>query len=360
MIPVSERALNGMFRGWTAIAIVSCRASALRIGFRSGARWLTNEKNLVVRMGKASRVRIKCWNFEEGTARGSYRRWLSPRPRRQSGRSRGGERLALNDWMIQDGIASNHRPARRTRMRILYFETTAYYPSSAHFFESLREVAAETADWSFEFIDEAPYVDGQRSIPNRIASRLIGRRPLSYWAFNRAVLDRARSFEPDAVLIGKGQYLSPRTLQEIKKRTGAELVNWSTDDPFNPLNSTADLVASIPLYDLYVLTKRAVIPDLERHGARHVAYVRFGYKAGVHYPEQPGNEDEARRFSCDVAFIGGADADRVPYFENLLREMPELRLNLYGGFWNHYAALRPYWRGEAVAASTDWRSPARA
>lgn len=231
-------------------------------------------------------------------------------------------------------------------MRILYYETTAYYPSSAHFLEAMRDLAAERPDFAFDFFDEARFIRSS-SLRSRIAARILRGRPRRFAALNRAFAQRARRFAPDIVLIAKGRRLSPDTLREIRKSTGAILINWATDDPFNPANSSPNLIASIPLYDLYVSARTAAIPDLERRGAR-AAYVRFGYKPEFHYPESAGNETEAARFDCDVAFIGGADADRAPWFEHLANALPGIRLNLYGSYWNRHPALRRHWRGEAI------------
>ena len=229
-------------------------------------------------------------------------------------------------------------------MRVLYFETTAYYPSSAHFLEPLKALAAERG-WAFEFFDEAAYFGAQRSLAQRIMTRMMGGRPASYWRLNRELLARARAFKPDLILIGKGRFLSPRTIRAIKSSTGAKLVNWASDDPFSPQNSSNDLRRSIPFYDLYVSPRRAALDDIRRAGCPQVAYVRFGYKPEVHFPDNAAASDAAR-FSCDVAFIGGADTDRAPYFELLLSEFPNLRLNLYGSKWNRYPKLRAHWRGE--------------
>jgi spore maturation protein CgeB len=238
--------------------------------------------------------------------------------------------------------------SERQSVRIFYYETTAHYPSSAHFLEALKMEAASRPGFGFKFFDEAQFMGGPRSIAERIATRILTGRPFSCGAMNRAMAESAVTFKPDIVLIGKGRFLSPTTLCAVKSNTGAILINWSTDDPFNPANGSDDLRASIPLYDLYVSTKRAIIPDLIAHGARRTAYIRFGYKDGFHFPERPANEEERVRFDCDVAFIGGADSDRVPYFEELVRTMPRVRLNLYGAYWHRYRSLRRFARGEVV------------
>ncbi|MBF6558998.1 MAG: glycosyltransferase [Candidatus Binataceae bacterium] len=232
------------------------------------------------------------------------------------------------------------------KRRLLYYESMAFYPSTAHFLEASQDLA-RGGGWLTEFFDEARFVAGTPSLAARIATRVRGGRPRGIRALNRELLVRARAFAPDVVLVGKGRYLAPATLAAIKAASGARLINWATDDPFNPANGSAALRAAIPLYDLYVSTKRAIVPALRAAGARQVIYQRFGYKPTAHYPQVPVTPAEHARFVCDVAFVGGADADRVPYFERLMRELPGVRLNLYGNYWNRSARLAPYWRGRA-------------
>jgi len=231
-------------------------------------------------------------------------------------------------------------------VRILYVETSDFLPASAHFLEAL-EAMAERGECEFTFFDEARYRRAQRSIAGRIVRRIVGH-PAGYRALNAALVAEAQRVHPDLVLIGKGAYFAPATLAAVRAATGASMVNWATDDPFNPASSTRDLVESIARYDLYVCTKRAIMDDARRAGCANVAYVRFGYKPQVHFPEAPANDDEARRFESDVTFIGGGDVDRAPYFETLVRAIPGLRLHLHGGYWNRYPKLRPYWRGNAT------------
>ncbi len=235
---------------------------------------------------------------------------------------------------------------RPSSMRILYSETSAYAPSSAHFLEALEAMAAR-GECEFTFFDEARYLRPQRSVAARIAQRVTGR-PAGYAALGAAFVAEARRTQPDFVLVGKGAYFSAATVRQVRDGTGATMVNWASDDPFNPACSTRDLVESIPLYDLYVCTKRALVDDVVRAGCARAIYLRFGYKPNVHFPEPPATEDEHRRYDCDVMFIGGGDADRAPYFETLVRALPELRLSLYGGYWDRYPALRRYSRGPAI------------
>jgi spore maturation protein CgeB len=233
-------------------------------------------------------------------------------------------------------------------MRILYAETTAYAPSSAHFLEAL-EASVAREEHEFRFLDEADFIKTSKSFAERIAARVAGRPTSGYQQLNRALVEHAAAFSPDMILIGKGRWFTPAALEAAKKVSGATLVNWATDDPFNRADSSRELVKSIPLYDLYVCTKKDIMNDVRAAGCANVAYVRFGYKPEVHFPETPATDEERERFACDVMFVGGCDAHRVAYFGALVRAMPDVKLRLYGAYWERVRSLRPYAQGFAVA-----------
>jgi spore maturation protein CgeB len=200
----------------------------------------------------------------------------------------------------------------------------------------------------FRFVDEADFIKSSRSIPERLAER-IACRPLSgYQNLNRALVENAADFLPDIILIGKGRWFTPATLDAARKVSGATIVNWATDDPFNSADNSRDLLESIPLYDLYVCTKQEIMNDVRRAGCANVVYVRFGYKPEVHFPEAPATADERRRFGCDVMFVGGCDPHRIAYFDALIRAIHGIKLHLYGMYWERVRTLRPYARGFAV------------
>ena len=233
-------------------------------------------------------------------------------------------------------------------MRILLFDSTVYAPVSPLFLEALEELSREEGH-EFVFFDEAPYVRGvNSSLIQKVAFRLLRRRPLAYRRLNRDLLATVLRFRPDVVVIVKGAFVAPQTLGHIKEKTGAVLVNYATDDPWNPRVNTPDLVRAIPYYDLYACTKRAIMPDVRAAGCPRVTFVPFGYKPSVHYPEKPATPEEHVRFDSDVVFIGTCDADRVAYLEALVKTLPDLCLHLYGGYWDRHPLLRRYYRGFAL------------
>src|SRR5258708_12695732 len=171
-------------------------------------------------------------------------------------------------------------------MRILYAETTAYAPSSAHFLEAL-EASAARGEHQVKFLDEAAFIKSSRSIAERIADRVAGRPLSGYQQLNRALVEQAAAFLPDLILIGKGRWFNSGALEAARKVSGATLVNWATDDPFNRADNSRELLKSIPLYDLYVCTKKEIMSDVKRAGCANLASVRFAYNPKGHFPEPP-------------------------------------------------------------------------
>jgi len=233
-------------------------------------------------------------------------------------------------------------------MRILLVETTQYYPSSPLFVEGLSELQVE-GRYTYYFFDEHPFLQPVRSsFVHKIAYRLLGRRPLTFWRYNASLKAVALKFCPDVLLVVKGAYIAPHTLEEIKCGTGALVINYATDDPFNSVVSSKTLLSCISKYDIYVCTKKAIIDDVRRAGAKQVLYVPFGYKPSIHFPEKPASLEEKTRFESDVVFIGGGDQERFLFFEALVRALPEIRLHLYGGYWEKHPDLHFYHKGFAV------------
>jgi spore maturation protein CgeB len=231
--------------------------------------------------------------------------------------------------------------ARLNSLKVLLVDTTAYEPASPLFAKALATIGVPHL-----FFDEAPFLRPlKNSLAHRLAFHLLHRRPITQWKLNRMLLDAATSYEPEVVLVVKGTYVTSDTLKKIRERTRARLINFATDDPFNAAVSNNFIRNAIPEYDLYACTKKAIMSDVRRAGCGAACFVGFGYKPEIHFPECPATEHEARRFGCDVVFIGGADADRIPWFEPLSRQ-PGLRLALYGGFWERHPSLGRKAHGE--------------
>lgn len=198
------------------------------------------------------------------------------------------------------------------------------------------------------YFDEAPYVKPlQTSLTHKVIYRICGRRPATAWAYNARLLQVALECRPDLVIVAKGSFVFPKTLRKLRA-LGARLVNYATDDPFNDRSADGWLRSAIPEYDLYACTKRAIEVDVRAAGCSRTAFVRFGYNPTLHFPDWPDTDVEREAFSSDVVFVGGGDADRLPYLDALL-SIPGLRLVLYGSYWDRQPKqYRRLARGPAV------------
>ncbi len=173
---------------------------------------------------------------------------------------------------------------------------------------------------------------------------LRGHKPYGMAPFERKVLAVCREFLPTQ-LISTG--LAPLTRQSLEqmRKMGIGLINFLTDDPWNPAHRASWFLHALPIYDRVFTPRRANLEDLKMHGCQKAAYLPFAYSPEAHYPEPIQTDDERRRFECDVVFAGGADKDRIPYVRALVKA--GLKTHLYGGYWNRYSGLGSGYRGMA-------------
>lgn len=184
----------------------------------------------------------------------------------------------------------------------------------------------------------------------RILHHLPGKRPARLGSFSQRV----------AALGGGGQFthvittgiapVTARSLAQLRAR-GLRTVNFLTDDPWNPAHNTAHFWSALSQYDVVFTPRTANLADLCAQGCRDVRYLPFAYNPDEHFAEMAVNDEERAKYSCDVAFIGGADAQRVALLRPLLAT--QLSCQLYGGYWERHAATRRYARG--MVLERDYR-----
>jgi spore maturation protein CgeB len=150
--------------------------------------------------------------------------------------------------------------------------------------------------------------------------------------FDRAV-ERAR---PDAILLSSGRYLFPRVLRAVQRRTGARLLSWNPDNPFNPINSSWLLCRAIPLYDVHFTWSERLLAPLREAGARRVVHLPFGYDPELHPLVEPSADDRAA-YGADVVFVGTWEPER----ERLLSQLTEFDLAIWGNMWDRLSPASP-------------------
>ena len=182
---------------------------------------------------------------------------------------------------------------------------------------------------------------------NRVNWWIRGRKPTRLEAFSKKVLAACERARPQWLLATGICPIDEQTLRDIGKLDVLRL-NYLTDDPWNPAHRAPWFLRAAPHYDYIFSPRRATLGDLRRLGCMSACYLPFAYSSELHFPESPA-DGERIRLASDIIFAGGADRDRVPYIESLIRA--GFNVALYGGYWERYPQTAAAARGLADAST---------
>jgi spore maturation protein CgeB len=171
--------------------------------------------------------------------------------------------------------------------------------------------------------------------------RMRGKRPARLANFGARVLDACENMRFD-LIVTTGRAPLARSHVDGLRALGATVINYSTDDPWNPTLKAPWFLAAIPSYDVIFTPRRANLDDFRRSGVRAVHYLPFAYDPQVH---RPWAGETSTDVPSDLLFVGGCDGDRLPLIGALIDA--GLNLALFGGYWNRHLKTRPFWRGLA-------------
>jgi spore maturation protein CgeB len=169
----------------------------------------------------------------------------------------------------------------------------------------------------FDFTDHMPGIL-DRSLGQRLKRRL-----LPAWYRRRiqtAFLRSVTAFEPAVIIVSKGLHLARPTLEQLSAR-GIFLVNWNPDDFFNMKNSSAGLLAAMPVYDLIVSPREHLFERYRDTGARTLLALPWYYVPELHF-------DHRRPITRDASFVGSWSPLRESFIAGLHK-----RFSIWGGGW---------------------------
>jgi spore maturation protein CgeB len=172
--------------------------------------------------------------------------------------------------------------------------------------------------------------------------RVRGRRPANLGRFATQVVNACADMRPAVVITTGGRVPLERAHIEKLRALGCKVVNYSTDDPWNPNLYAKWFVTSLPAYDVIFTPRRANINDFRQSGASDVDFMPFGYDPETH---RPSSANVAAAGPSDLLFVGGCDGDRLPLVGSLADA--GLSLALYGQYWDRHSKTSPYARGFA-------------
>jgi spore maturation protein CgeB len=201
--------------------------------------------------------------------------------------------------------------------------------------------AAEYLGLDYRIMD-AGRAETTNSIAQKFHWRFRGKRPAYLASFAAQVFETCAVMKPTIVLTTGGRAPLERAHIEKLCETGIKVINYSTDDPWNPVLYAPWFVSALPAYSAIFTPRRANLDDFLKCGVRAIHYLPFAYDPKVH---RPWAENKLLGAPSDVLFVGGCDDERLPLISALIDA--GLNLALFGRYWNNHSITRAYWRGVA-------------
>lgn len=167
-----------------------------------------------------------------------------------------------------------------------------------------------------------------QSLPLKIIRRAF--QPLMTRDLHNSILGRAAYFRPHLFLAFKGTFVQPATLRELS-RHGAKKINWYPDVSFTV--HSRYLPRALPLYDWVFTAKTFGLNDMKKTlGVENASLLLHGYDPEVHAPQELTQEDNAQ-YGSDASFIGTWSPKKQQYLEEVISQMPDLDLKIWGNQW---------------------------
>lgn len=152
-------------------------------------------------------------------------------------------------------------------------------------------------------------------------------------SINKNLIDFVAQKEVDLIWIDKGTIFTKKTLEQIKKlQPNAKLVHYMIDDFMNPYHRTKQILETIPVYDYYIVNRKANIDELKQRGCKKPIFTFMSYESSYHYPREI-IEQEKLSLGGGVGFIGTFEKERAESICYLADQGIPVRV--YGNGWKH-------------------------
>lgn len=148
--------------------------------------------------------------------------------------------------------------------------------------------------------------------------------------FNLQVLRDLQSFNPELLIVYKGESVFPSTVAYAKSK-GIYCVNIFPD--VSIFTHGPWLPKSLPLYDHHFTTKSFGPEDLKRHlGISSVTVLHHGFDPEIHRPIPLGAVIPVE-LRCDISFIGTWSPKKEALLDVVINKFPDLTVKIWGSQW---------------------------
>ena len=177
----------------------------------------------------------------------------------------------------------------------------------------------------------------------KIFYRLADKRSWEWWSYQQSLQRQINELKPDLVLVTGVLPLDKKIFAEVKRQGGC-IVNYLTDDPWNPNHQRRSFLANLLDYDHIFSTKQALQARLKQAGTPSTSWLPFAYDPELHHPV-PGEAGP------DVVFIGTGAQERLPWLK-AVAELPEIQRRIHGNSW--HGITTPGWEQKPAATGVQY------
>jgi spore maturation protein CgeB len=183
-------------------------------------------------------------------------------------------------------------------------------------------------EWDVSVIYTSPapnYSPSMKRKRGKIFYRLADKRSWEWWDFQKVLLTTIEELKPDLVVVSGILPLKDEIFAAIK-RNGGSVVNYLTDDPWNPIHKRNCFLRNLIQYDHIFSTKDALQIRLRESGVKSTAWLPYAYDPFMHYPIQHTS-------GVDVLFVGTGAQERVKWLD-ALTNIPNIKRRIHGNSWD--------------------------
>ncbi|MBA4445336.1 hypothetical protein FHK94_07595 [Cylindrospermopsis raciborskii CS-506_D] len=143
------------------------------------------------------------------------------------------------------------------------------FTTHPHDVGSALVLAAQSLNLPLAVANISDYESSLNHLWGKVFYRIAQRRTLEWFDFQRKILDLIGKFQPQLVIVTGIIPLGQDIFHTIHNYQG-KIVNYLTDNPWNPALGSPIFRDNLRLYDCVFSTKTAIIPQLLRVGVRNL------------------------------------------------------------------------------------------
>ena len=173
---------------------------------------------------------------------------------------------------------------------------------------------------------------------------------LDFDNLNKKILNEFSKQNYDLIWIDKGTRIFSKTLNSIKQRCPSIIIaHINPDDPYGKFRTGwKTFIKAIPNYDIHFVAREVNVPEYYHDGAKKVYIYDRSFDPDIHKPIEL-NEEEKKKYSCKVGFIGSWAKDREKSIAFLIDN--KIDVVIWGNDWEkgkYWRKIKEHYRGPGL------------